>query len=378
MLRQRSEARQRVQWSEADMAAASMSMDAKVDDVEARLRTKIESLSGFADEETQAMKLDAIFRHFDADKSGWIAFDEFNAALVRLNFVGLQKEVTALFDRYDEDGSGVLSYSEFSSGLFNLRANVAGNPETRSAVERVRRVIADRGGLNGIRTLARIMRTMDDSGNRRLDRDEFKTGLKDYGLDLPDKDFEKVLNAFDVNKDGVIDFDEFLRGMRGKLNRRRRELIMMAYDVLDKDGSGLVERSDIEAAYDLSENPDVISGKCTAEEALTMFMSQWETGEADGKVTREEFLDYYKDVSASVDDDDYFELMIRNAWHISGGEGAYENTANRRVLVVHSDGSQEVVEIKDDLGLGPEDVEEMKRRLEKQGVKDIARISLAD
>lgn len=35
----------------------------------------------------------------------------------------------------------------------------------------------------------------------------------------------------------------------------------------------------------------------------------------DGSVTQEEFLEYYTNVSASIDDDRYFELMMRNAWN---------------------------------------------------------------
>ena len=49
--------------------------------------------SGFADEATQAAKLMRVFRHFNTDKDGWISFEEFQAALVRLNFVGVQREV---------------------------------------------------------------------------------------------------------------------------------------------------------------------------------------------------------------------------------------------------------------------------------------------
>ena len=48
-------------------------------------------------------------------------------------------------------------------------------------------------------------------------------------------------------------------------------------------------------------------------------------------------------MSASIDDDDYFELMIRNAWHIAGGVGACENTTIPRHLVTGKDGSQKVV-----------------------------------
>lgn len=73
------------------------------------------------------------------------------------------------------------------------------------------------------------------------------------------------------------------------------------------------------------------------------FMKQWDTLKKDGKVTFDEFLDYYRDVSASIDEDDYFELMIRNAWHLAGGKGNYENTTIPRHLQTNADGSQKVV-----------------------------------
>ena len=64
------------------------------------------------------------------------------------------------------------------------------------------------------------------------------------------------------------------------------------------------------------------------------------------EVTEDDFLRYYANLSASVDDDDYFELMIRNAWHIAGGEGWCANTANKRVLVTNAKtGEQTVVDI---------------------------------
>mmetsp|Transcript_8830 Transcript_8830/g.6575 ORF Transcript_8830/g.6575 Transcript_8830/m.6575 type:complete len:95 (-) Transcript_8830:52-336(-) len=72
-------------------------------------------------------------------------------------------------------------------------------------------------------------------------------------------------------------------------------------------------------------------------------MKQWDTIDKDGKVTREEFYVYFRDVSASIDTDDYFELMIRNAWHLAGGKGQYENTSIKRVLQTNADGSQQVV-----------------------------------
>jgi len=79
-------------------------------------------------------------------------------------------------------------------------------------------------------------------------------------------------------------------------------------------------------------------------------MEVWETHKKDGVITNEEFEDYYKDISSSIDNDDYFELMIWNAWHILGGEGWSANTTNQWYLSTNSDGWQEVLAMEDDLG----------------------------
>lgn len=260
-------------------------------------------------------------------------------------------ELEAVFNKYDANGNGKLDYEEFAN-FFALKGS-GNNPNVNpvfgvtreppnQVLDKVKSVLKARGA-NGIRGLGIVFRRIDNSRDRKLDRQEFMWGLRENGHDLAPSEFERIFKYFDKNNDGKIDYDEFLRGLRGEMNQRRKDLCMLAFNKLDRTGDGRITVDDLKDAYDVSFHPEFKQGKKSKQAILEEFMAQWDTVKKDGTVTPEEWLDYYADVSASVDDDDYFELMIRNAWHIAGGKGQYENTTIKRELVRDADGNERVV-----------------------------------
>ncbi|RHY03588.1 hypothetical protein DYB36_007631 [Aphanomyces astaci] len=206
-------------------------------------------------------------------------------------------------------------------------------------------------GARGIVGLGRKFRIMDDDNSRTLDLSEFSKAIREHGLPLSSSEVADLFAFFDDDRSGHISYDEFLTGIRGDLNDRRRQLVLLAFAVVDADGNGILELDDIIAKYNADKHPDVLSGKRTKHDVFREFLDTFDGGEKDGKVHPSEFVRYYANVSASIDDDDYFELMIRNAWHISGGDGWSANSTCRRVLVTLEDGSQRVQEVENDLGV---------------------------
>ena len=87
----------------------------------------------------------------------------------------------------------------------------------------------------------------------------------------------------------------------GEMNDRRQALVLKAFKVIYKDGSGILDVSDIKSVYNAKKHPDVLSGKQTEEDILLEFLDTFEAAfstksggkNRDGKVTQEEFIEYY-------------------------------------------------------------------------------------
>jgi Ca2+-binding EF-hand superfamily protein len=185
-------------------------------------------------------------------------------------------------------------------------------------------------GARGIIGLGKQFRIMDDNNSRTLDMYEFTKAMKDYMLGFSDAEIKILFGYFDVDRSGTVDYDEFIRTLRGPMNPGRRKLVAQAYAKLDKDHNGYIDINDIKGVYSAKTHPDVTSGKKTEEQILMEFLETFETqhnlrnnGAPDHIVTKEEFEEYYNNISASIDNDQYFELMMNNAWKINDGDRSY-------------------------------------------------------
>lgn len=93
---------------------------------------------------------------------------------------------------------------------------------------------------------------------------------------------------------------------------------------MDKDGNGWIDINDVRGVYKADRHPDVKSGKKTEDQILQEFLETFETAHAmrnndapNYVVTKEEFEEYYNNISCSIDDDMYFMTMMNNAWKLT-------------------------------------------------------------
>jgi len=145
--------------------------------------------------DTAIRELKEMFISMDDNNDGTLSVGELKEGLSKAG-VAIPQDLAEMMDNIDTDGSGVLDYSEFLAAALDKRRYIQED------------------------MCWRAFKVFDMDGGGTIDKEEL---LKLLGFDkladqlqieVTEAEVDAIMNEVDLNKDGKIDFDEFLHMMR--------------------------------------------------------------------------------------------------------------------------------------------------------------------
>ncbi len=61
------------------------------------------------------------------------------------------------------------------------------------------------------------------------------------GIDVPEIDIKNAFKAFDLNGNGAVEYDEFVKVIIGPMNKYRTSFVEKAFDKVDINQQGIVD-----------------------------------------------------------------------------------------------------------------------------------------
>ena len=140
------------------------------------------------------------------------------------------------------------------------------------------------------------------------------------------KDFFFILDLCDSNS---ISTNELLRLIRGNLNEKRKNLITEQFNNINTKNEKWISTIYLKSIYNNKEHPEVILGRKNENEIFNKFNYTLDIflniKKRENKINYSDFIEYYIPISSSIDNDNYFENMIKGVWNIYN---PYKNNLN--------------------------------------------------
>lgn len=176
--------------------------------------------------------------------------------------------------------------------------------------------------------------------NGKIDRVDLKLSLAEWGIKLNPKYLDVVLDTIDNGRMGLIDLQSFFALIRGEMPSSRFSVLQEIFMKLDQEHQGYIVNGTLTKNFNGSEHPLVSIGGYSPSYALEHMIKYFDTLPAATsyahpthgrliqgstptpvsatnnakRITFDAFLQYYGDLSAAIDQDDYFITVVRNNW----------------------------------------------------------------
>ena len=142
--------------------------------------------------------------------------------------------------------------------------------------------IASRISNKEINHLKEIFQVFDKNNDGLIIYEEFKDGLNQILTEkISDDQMRDYFNAIDTSKNGKIEYTEFIAATLDKKNYLKKKKLKQAFEMLDRNHSGKIEKEEIKGILKLQSNDEIITELIEKVDA-----------NKDGEIDYNEFLDF--------------------------------------------------------------------------------------
>ena len=307
-------------------------------DLKAKLQLKS---SGHIQEDLLLLKS---FKYCDSNDTGKCDQDGFAQALTKVGFYGYtDTELDKLFLLYSNNGQ-YLDYKNFVGLLFNNPSYINQEEESKEEpneegeeqndgneeqeqdliemiVMRLRNKLSKKGVANLI-SIETGFRNIDTENVQEVDYSTFKTACEQFDFELTEDECKELFLAFTKEESSKVNYDEFIRILRGELVDKRKELVENVFKDIDKENKGGISVDELIQKFNPKGSYEYIYNKETEENAKNIFENTFKenhiylNGEdgLDKLVDIDEFIDYYESVSLMILEDEVFKEILLKSW----------------------------------------------------------------
>jgi Ca2+-binding EF-hand superfamily protein len=172
-------------------------------------------------------------------------------------------------------------------------------------------------GMDGFWNLRSYFQELENKmvGKGKFESEDLKNALVKWGIQMKHKYIDIVINAIDTQQNGLIDFRDLLAVVRGRIPDSRVEFLRRVFDALDAKQNGLVALHTLKENFKGEDHPLVRLNGYTQQEALQHVLSSFDiNGKTVKAIDFNAFAEYYYDLSPAINDDDYFEGIVKSNW----------------------------------------------------------------
>ena len=334
------------------------------------LKTKLlYKTSGHMTEEVLLLKN---FKYFDEDETNESNIDTFLKVIAKVGVLSFTEEELIQIFNYYSKGKKYLNYKDFISLIYNNESlkdntpkkehitqneqeqekekeendneNKENNENDKEEIDHVdelilniRNKLAKKGLLNLINIESRF-RELDEENAQELDIKLFTQICTEFDFGLNNEEIEELFVSFDKDERGMINYDDFIRVLRGELNEKRKDLIKNVFKHLDIDNKGYLTIEELLNIYQPKYSHEYLDEKKSEEESMSIFEQslkgnhKYLNGDdaAIKHIDMEEFEDFYESISMMIPNDDLFKDIVLKTWGLIKDEPEEEENEKEK------------------------------------------------